>query len=258
MKTLKIILLIILANILFIKSKDAIDPIPNYAFKSGENLKYLAHYGMIEGGEALLSVYEKEINNRKVFHAVATAKSLGIVDKLFKVKDTYESYMDTKTGLPVKAIRNIKEDTYTFYDEVIFNHEENKITSKRKGEQTVPDNILDMVSAFYYARRVLFKNAEPGDIIELKTYFDDNVYPLKVRYKGAEIIKTKIGRVYCMKFCPVVEPGRIFDTENDMSIWISKDNNFVPIRIQMDLMVGSVKCDLVQYSGLKNNLAIIK
>ena len=48
--------------------------------------------------------------------------------------------MDVKTGLPVKAIRNIKEDTYSYYDEVVFNHEENKILSKRKGEQIVPEN----------------------------------------------------------------------------------------------------------------------
>jgi hypothetical protein len=258
MNLLKIILLIILTNILFIGSKERVTDIPNYAFKSGERLKYLAYYGIIDGGEALLTIKEIDAGDKMVLHAVATAKSVGIVDKLYNVKDTYESYMDIKTGLPIKAIRNIKEDTYLYYDEVVFNREDNTIVSKRKGKQSVPVDILDMVSAFYYARRVLFKNVVPGKIIELNTYFDDSIYPLKVRYIGPDIIKTKIGRVYCMKFSPVVEAGRIFDTENDLTIWISNDNNYIPVRVRMDFIVGSVKCDLVEYSGLKNNLAIIR
>ena len=36
-----------------------------------------------------------------------------------------------------------------------------------------------------------------------------------------------------------------------MTIWFSDDANRVPIRGKLDLIVGSVKIDLIQYEGLK-------
>ena len=57
-------------------------------------------------------------------------------------------------------------------------------------------------------------------------------------------------KISCLKFNPIVEPGRVFDTPDDMEIWISNDSNKIPVKIKLNLFVGSVNCDLVQYSGL--------
>ena len=114
------------------------------------------------------------------------------------------------------------------------------------------------MSAFYYSRRALFGNARVGDTIRFNTYFDDKVYPIAVRYLGKDVIETKAGKFKALKFCPIVEPGRIFDTPDDMKFWVSDDLNYVPLRVQFDLFVGSLKCDLVEYSGLKNQLNKIK
>ncbi|NSW45761.1 MAG: DUF3108 domain-containing protein [Bacteroidales bacterium] len=228
------------------------------AFKDGETLKYLVHYGFIDGGYAMLKLTDFEMNGKKYFHAVASGYSTGLADKLFKVRDVYETFVDKETDLPVKAIRNISEDTYKYYDEVLFNRRDNTVISKRKGKVSVPENTMDILSAFYYARNHNFKNLKQGDIITLDTYFDDGMFTLQIRYKGIETIKTDFGKVNCLKFSPVVEPGRIFDTQDDVTIWISNDNNFLPVRIQFDLLVGSIKADLVKYENLKYNFAVNK
>jgi hypothetical protein len=165
--------------------------------------------------------------------------------------------MDAETGLPVKAIRDISEDKYTLHEEVMFNRKNNTINSDRKGIVSVPENTADILSALYIARREKFNNLKKGDSVKLLTWFDDDVYPLEIRYYGTETIKTKFGKINCLKFSPVVEPGRIFDSPDDVTIWISNDKNKIPIRIQFNLIVGSVKCDLVEYSNLKNNFAIL-
>lgn len=228
------------------------------AFKDGETLQYLVHYGFIDGGYAILNLSDFDMNGKKYFHAVASGYSKGLTDKLYKVRDVYETFVDKETGLPIKAIRNISEDEYKFYDEVLFNRHNNTIISKRKGKVAVPENTMDILSAFYYARNNNFKNLKQGDIITLNTYFDDGMFTLQIRYKGTETIKSEFGKVNCLKFSPVVEPGRIFDTQDDVTIWISNDNNLLPIRIQFDLFVGSVKADLVKYDNLKYNFAVIK
>jgi len=231
--------------------------IPNEAYISGENLRYTVSFGFITAGRASLNLQEREINGKKFHYAVATGQSSGIVNALYKVLDVYETIMEAETALPVKAVRNISENNYKLYEEVIFNRNNNTIKSDRKGVNAVPEGTVDMLSAFYLARRSKFNDLKKGDIITIPTWFDDKVYDLEIRYYGNETIKTKIGRINCMKFSPVVEPGRIFDSPDDVSIWISNDNNKIPVRVQFNLLVGSVKCDLVEYENLKNNFAII-
>jgi len=234
------------------------EELPNTCYKSGEQLKYLVHFGFIDGGVAALTMEEIDLNGRKIHHAKATGKSVGIANKLFKVHDVYETFMDAETGLPVKAIRDISEDKYKYYDEVLFNRKDNFVVTKRKGKVKVPENTLDILSAFYYARRAYISDLKSGEVITLDTYFDDGIFTLKIRDRGTETIKTKFGKVNCLKFSPVVEPGRIFDSADDVTIWISNDKNYLPLRIQFDLIVGSLKCDLIEYQNLRNNFAVGK
>jgi len=255
MKQLLIIGTAIVAMCSFTSSQPS-DSINNHeAFGTGENLKYLLYYGWLHGGEASLSVEEQEFEGENVYHAEAKAYTIGWADRVYNVDDVYESYFDKQDGKPVKAIRSIAENSYRYYNEVLFNHEDSSVVSLKSGKKKVPVNIFDMVSAFYYSRNQLFSNVSIGDTVSFVTYFEDEIYPIEVRYRGKEIIETKAGEFEAMKFSPIVEVGRIFDTEDDMTFWVSSDENFIPLRVQFDLFVGSLKCDLIQYSGLKHKLS---
>lgn len=251
MKILFIVLALFTGSL--IKKPDIAEIQSPSAFKSGETLKYRLHYGFIDGGLAFLNIEEKIFEGQKVFHAKAYAQTAGMADKLFKVKDIYECYMDAETCRPIKSIKNVKEGNYKQYNEVYYNFTENKAVSKRTGEHAIPENIQDFVSSFYYARNSLFKNLKKGQVISINTFFDDKIYPLKICYKGKETIDSKFGKINCLKFSPEVEPGRVFTTKDDLIVWISNDENLVPVRIQMNLVVGSVKCDLIACEGLKKN-----
>jgi hypothetical protein len=86
------------------------------------------------------------------------------------------------------------------------------------------------------------------------TFFGDEIFPFKIRYSGKEEIKTKFGRMICFRFDPVVEVGRIFKTEDDMTLWISDDQNLLPILIKFDMLVGSIKFELDGFTNLKYEL----
>lgn len=245
---LKILYLIVIAFIPKCAiSQDNIKP-----YVVGENLVYVAHFGWLNAGKATFYLNDSIYKKDSVFHAKALAKTIGLADKVFKVRDIYESFFNKESGLPYLAIRNINEGSYKYYNEVEYNHRRNHIISQKSGKQDVPENILDMVSAFYFFREMLISKVQNiGDEVILDTYFSDEIFPLKMRYVGNEKIKTKLGKFNCMKFTPVVEPGRIFDSEDDVTIWFSTDQNHVPIQIRIDLIIGSIKADLIEYSGLK-------
>lgn len=220
-------------------------------FKPGEKLKYFIRYGVIRGGRASLCVKTARINNKPVLHLILTGKTVGLAHTLYRVKDTYESFVDPQTYLPIKAIRNIREGRYRKYNIIKFDQEKHTAHSKLTGLHSVPENIQDILSAFYYARQFLFTpNMKPDEMVLINTFFSDELFPLRIRFKGYDTIRTKLGKIRCYKFVPVVLTGRVFKNKDDMTIWVSADKNRLPVRVKFNLFIGSLYCDLVNYSGL--------
>ena len=247
----KIISAVLLLSLLtsFVSSKVEFSETP--VFINGENLTFRIHYGFITGGEAKIIAKKTQLDNREVFHAVVTGKTTGLIDKIYKVHDVYESFFNPVTNLPVKAIRNIREGNYRYYDEVTFNQEEMYVLSQRNGKVSVPKNTLDMASVMYYVRRINLEKLKENDIISVDTYFGDELFPFFIVYRGRETISIGSGKYKCFKFVPIVEPGRVFSKKDDMTIWFSDDNNKIPVSIKFDIWAGSFKCDLTKFENLK-------
>ena len=220
-------------------------------FNDGEVLVFKIRYGFITGGEVHISAKKTQYDNQTVFHAVLAGRTKGFIDKIYKVHDIYESYFDPETNLPQKAIRNISEGSYRFYDEVLYNHDELYVESKKNGKVSVPKNTLDMASVMYYVRRLDLNKLNVNDIISLDTYFGDEIFPFYIVYKGKETVSIGSGKYRCFKFVPVVEPGRVFKEKDDMTIWFTDDENKIPVSIKFDIIVGSFRCDLEKFENLK-------
>jgi hypothetical protein len=220
-------------------------------FKNGEELNYTLKYGFIKGGEASIKVFEETYKGHNVIHAIASAHTSGLADKLFKVQDTFESYFTVDSNLPLRSIRNIREGSYRFYGEDHFNRNENTVINVKKGVQKVPANILDIISAFFYLRRIDFSNFKIGETIYIDTYFGDELFPFYVIFKGREEIETNAGKFKCLKFLPIVEPGRVFKDNDDMLFWLSDDSNKIPVKVKFEMVVGSFKCELASFKNLK-------
>ena len=82
-------------------------------------------------------------------------------------------------------------------------------------------------------------------------FFDNDNYVFKLKYLGNEVIDSKFGKIECLKFIPMVQSGRIFKEQESVTIWISNDKNRIPIRVQADVIVGSIKADLDNFKNLK-------
>ncbi|MGC9342388.1 MAG: DUF3108 domain-containing protein [Bacteroidales bacterium] len=220
-------------------------------FVSGERLRFVIHYGPIDGGYVDAELNKVLFEGKEVYHSKMLAKTIGLADKLYKVRDEYQAWFDPLTLLPYKSIRDINEGRYTKYNVVRYFHSDLYVVNIDQDTFEVSPDIRDMVSVFHYIRNKDFDNMQYDEVIKVNTFFDNELFPFDMRYRGTEEVKTRLGTFDCIKLVPYVEPGRIFNSEDDMTIWLSNDRNRVPIRVRFDLKVGSVKCDLVEYSGLK-------
>jgi len=218
-------------------------------FAFGEKLTYQVRYGFIVGGKTTFSLTEAIYKKKHVFHATATGQTTGLANTLYGVKDTYESWFDQETTLPYKQIRDISEGKYTLYNEVTYDRRHNTVESKLSGEHKVPEKIMDLCSTFYYIRRVDFSKIQEGEEVFVNMYFADEIFPFHLRYLGKETIRTKNGKVSCFKISPIVEVGRMFKSDDDLTIWFTDDEKCLPVLVRMELrVVGAVmlkllKCD---------------
>ena len=232
------------------------------AFDAGEWFKFRIHYGFVTAGYATLEVKEATRNNKKIFHAIGKGYTTGVSKFFFKVEDNYESYFDKATGKPYQFVRKIDEGGYTKNQEGFFNQDKNTILVKdykHKTENTfsTPENVQDIISTFYYLRNhPNIDKLKVGESIAIDMFFDDETTKFKLKFIGREDIDSKFGTISTMMFRPLVQSGRVFKEEESLTVWISDDENKLPIRIKAELAVGSIKADLESFKGLNNSFKI--
>lgn len=234
--------------------------VENKAFKPGEKLIYRLTYGIFDAGEATLTVdeTEKEVNGRKLWRVRGIGKTISAFEWFYKVNDRYESYMDAEGMFPWLFIRRVNEGGYKIEQDYTFFQHLNKVDNGAGKKFSVPNMVQDMISSFYYARTLDFNKAKQGDTYLVNIFLDDELYPTKIKFLGKEVVKTRTGKYRCLKFAPVVQEGRVFNSEEDLTVWITDDGNKIPIMAKADIKVGSMKMHLVDWDGLSNPMAKVE
>jgi hypothetical protein len=233
----------------------------NMATQGGEQITFNVFYSVagvyVNAGVATFTNNIEKLNGRTVYHITGDGKTNSSYDWIFKVRDKYESFIDTATMQPLKFIRNVNEGGYKKYENITFNHAANTAITT-KGTYKVPDCVQDVLSAIYYARNIDFKNNKLNDRIPFTMFLDNEVYNMYIRYLGKEDVKTKYGTFRAIKFKPLLVKGTIFEGGEKMTVWVSDDANKIPVRVESPIVVGSIKVDMMGYKNLRNKLTSLK
>jgi len=232
--------------------------VKNSSFGRGEKLNFKVYYhslvtGNVTAGYGTLEITQdnRKFNNRDTYHIVATGKSSGFFNLFFKVDDRFESYVDEDGIYPWLFSRRTREGGYKKDDDVNFNQLRGSAISRKKVTR-IPINVQDIISSFFFARTLDGNSIKPGDVINLPFFLDDSVYYSKVKFFGRETIKTSLGKVKCLKLKPLLAKGAVFKEDYPMTLWVSDDANKIPILAESAVIVGSVRMELISYSGLLN------
>ncbi len=233
----------------------------NNTFEDGEEIVYKIYYNWnfvwLAAGEVKFKV--EDLGDR--YHLSAHGRTYKSYEWFFTVRDYYDTYIDKETLLPYISIRNVREGGYRLYDAVTFDPNRNVAISNRGKSREVAkpteysvDNCMhDILSIMYYTRNIDFNHLNEGAQLPIKIFMDKETWPLKVKYKGKEEgkkIKGK-GKFRTHKFSPEVIVGEVFKEDSQMSVWVSDDQNKIPLLIESPVSVGSVKVVLKSYKGLK-------
>jgi hypothetical protein len=239
--------------------------IETQAFDAGESLTYKVYYNAgpmwLSGGEIYFKLQDETYNGKKVYHGISEAVTYKSFDWFFKIRDKFETWMDVSTLQSYKFYRDINEGGYTFTRSYDWNRNTNTIVSYyhntksgKKSTKTLTNADpcgVDMLSSFYWARTVDFSKYNTGDKIPVSMAIDDKIYQVDIRFEGREQYQTKLGTFNTFKVKPLLSESTVFGKGEGMTIWVTDDQNRIPVRIESNLKVGRITADLKSYAGNK-------
>ena len=226
-------------------------------YQVGEYSAFDVSFGSIIVGHAELEIIEEKlINSTSSFHIVGKGKTTYFFDWFFKVRDVYETFLDTSKLLPIKFIRDINEGPYSKKQNYFFQHSDSIVTHNDTSYK-IPYNSQDMLSALFYARTFNKEEIKEKNSFFVPIFMDEENYFLEVSYLNNEMIETEFGKVDCMVFKPKMQEGRVFEDGEEMKIWISNDKNHLLMKVETKIWAGTIKAVLVDYKELKFPLSII-
>ena len=247
--------------LLIFKQAFAQEPAKNAeeAFKVGEQLNYRLKYGFFTAAEAHLKVEESDIKfgGKPAYHIIADGNTAGTFDVFYKVRNRYESFIDKNTLLPYLYTENRHEGSWNHTDKVLFDHTNGKITAN-KGVYPFKGKVFDFPSAYYFARCLDVSKMMVGDKFDLHYFLEDSIQTLGITYAGKEKVKCDLGTFNCLKFNPTIIPGRIFRKNSKLYLWITDDNNRIPVKAHVEVVLGSLTMELTDAQNLKYPLNPIR
>ena len=233
------------------------------SYKSGEFFEYKLHYGFLNASYASLELNKEILNDSLVYRATAIGRTTGLARLFYRVDDLYEAFFPLEKVKPLKSIRDIYEGGYVRKAETVYDDKNktatilNKITNEERVIK-LESGYQDIISTFYFLRKHLdISKLKEGYIIFVNIFFASQNYPFKMKYLGIERIKTKFGLIECLKLKPFMEAGRVFRSNEGIDLWVTNDENRIPVKVKANLRVGTIVADLTSFRGITNPFKII-
>lgn len=222
----------------------------------GEDLEYDLYYNWnfvwIKGGRLTLKSEMVDYQDGKAFMCTMSAATRNLPDKIYKVRDTLISYLDTNTLRPLSFWKAANEGKHSSIEGGTFTYRNGEVDvyafKHKKGrdieevETTVSGDCTDAVGVIYMIRGLEKEKIESGDDIPLMVFSGKKKYDMSLRYKGNERIEAQDKKKYeCMKFVLYIQNKEAFEEEESMRFWLTDDDDRIPIQIETKIKVGSLR-----------------
>ncbi|HSY76583.1 MAG TPA: DUF3108 domain-containing protein [Bacteroidia bacterium] len=259
----KIIITLILAcGFVGIKAQSC--EIHNSFFKPGEQITYKIyyhwHFVWLESGEVTFGVAEHNYQGIPSYYFTGMGHSYPKYDWFFQVRDTFRAYVDTFGFAPLRFTRYSNEGSNHIHNDNLFDNLHHKVlcfshdmdNNYKRDSVNIPACTFDPLSGIYFTRSLDFSKAKVNDTVPITLYLDNHVYHIHIKYLGKEEEETQFGKFRCNKLSVSLISGTIFEQGEEMTVWVTDDNNRLPLYIEAPIIIGSVRVELLSFSNLKN------
>jgi len=215
-------------------------------FGPGEEATFALGYGLINAGEATISVEGTlDYYGQRVIHLRTRARSNTFFDAFYKVRDQADSYADADSPFARYFNKHLREGGYERDVEIHFDQVNGVAYYPDGRESEAPPGTHDIITAFFRVRTLPL---EPGQEIEMSAHGDKRLYPLKVRVLRREKIDTIFGEIRTIVVQPIITEEGLFNHQGDLFVWFTDDARRIPVLMKAEVPVGSIHARLTRYT----------
>ncbi len=220
--------------------------VENKSWGVGEYLEFSLSYGLISAGWAVMKIPEIiNYNGYSCYRVVSIAHSNDFVSMFYPVRDTVESYIDTKGLYSHYFRKHLREGGYKVDRITTFDQRRQLAITAKDTVPTFPF-VQDVLSSLYYIR---IQDLVPGKDILIDNHTDRKNYPLKVIVHGRQEIEVPAGKFKCIVVEPVMRHEGIFKAKGRITIWLTDDRHKMPVKMQSEVyLLGSISAKLKKYT----------
>lgn len=235
----------------------------NSTFSPGEKIYFDVYFKwgilMPKAGTAVMSIDDISFRGKEAIRQQLTFRTTGLIEKAFSMRDTVNTYY-TPRLLPLFYEKHALEDGYYVVDEMDFIYKDNKtyIPTKRYDRHrtkidtthVVNGCMFDILGVTMYLRSLNMDNVEIGDEFPASFVMGRDVVEIRYRYAGQSIIeRSETVKYKTLKFDMDVYDDAVTQTRNAFEIWISDDENHIPIKIRAKLKIGAAEAYFRKVTG---------
>jgi Kdo2-lipid IVA lauroyltransferase/acyltransferase len=225
-------------------------PADKIPFEVGERVEMELKWTALPAGRAVLEVREGPVfNGRPTFHLWGNLLSSKIVDAVYHIDNTAESFIDRAGIMPYKFLLHMVESKQLKETRVAFDHAQGKAhywakrISERWGPQDIDrvDNLTpqarDMFSALYYARALNYKIGQKQTFI---VYENSQNWEIGLLPIATELIHTPVGAFQCHKIKVTATLNNVLTPMGDTHMWLSDDSKKYLVKFDAKIKIGSL------------------
>ena len=241
-----------------------------FPFQDGETLDFDIRYkyGLVtmKAGTAKYSTDFVTFEKNKTIRSTLNFKTTSFFDKVYKMRDTLTSYTSIPHLKPIFHLRIANEGGSRTKEEMrvlkhSFNYSEVH-TKLYKKEQLALDTILtanqpgyDIISIINFVRGLDYNKIKHGDVNEVGFFMGKRKINILIRSKGAAVISLNSNKYNTFLFSVDITDDAFTESDSAMEVWISDDDNRIPLRLKAKLKIGAAEANLTSHKNLKYPLS---
>lgn len=242
-------------------------PLAAQLYHPGEQLFYRVSYKAkmfpnTEVGTVEVTTTEDRTDGRNLYKVEGVGRTMPTYRWFFNIEDSYTVWVNPDTLRPVRFESNIHEGDYTFQSYYTYDWENAVVHTRWRRHQKpfqekqmplTPES-MDAIALFFNLRSAAADSFKAGEPATLLMVLQDTIRHLHYRFLGHETKKIRnMGKFKTLKFdCQLgTSEGFSFTDGTVFTIWISDDENKIPLYIESPVRIGSINAYISAYKGLK-------
>jgi len=213
-------------------------------FHVGESLTYdVSWSSFVTAGTAVTTVKEKQTSGGSVaYHLVADGQTTALLQALYTLHYTMETWLDGFTLLPQRATASSEEGRRRRVRTTIFDRPARRARYEIHTSTVVKTDVViepdeqDALSAIYVLRTLALK---PGAAVTMPVTDDGAIYRVRFEPGAVERVRTPIGEMSARTIAASITDANGRAVGRHLAIWIAENDQRWPVKLEAELPAGS-------------------